>query len=64
MFNDIAVAAHVALDAYSNRCNIDQPILVIDLDVHQACNCLLIINLGVGTFEKGKNILIVNSLRL
>ena len=37
VFNDIAVAAHVALDAYPDRCNIDRPILVIDLDVHQAC---------------------------
>lgn len=36
VFNDIAVAAHVALEAYSGSCTIERPILVIDLDVHQA----------------------------
>ncbi|KAH7315879.1 hypothetical protein KP509_21G069300 [Ceratopteris richardii] len=35
IFNDIAIAARVALEDYSEKCNLDQPILVIDLDVHQ-----------------------------
>eukprot|EP00250_Pteridium_aquilinum_P016049 c22914_g1_i1 orf=790-1899(-) len=35
VFNDIAVAAHVALEAYPDSCSIERPILVIDLDVHQ-----------------------------
>lgn len=35
VFNDIAVAAHVALQTYPESCNEEKPILVIDLDVHQ-----------------------------
>ncbi|CAM6117926.1 unnamed protein product [Calypogeia fissa] len=35
VYNDIAVAAMVALNDYPTSCNVDTPILVIDLDVHQ-----------------------------
>lgn len=35
VFNDIAVAAKVALEEYPERCNLTTPILVVDLDVHQ-----------------------------
>ncbi|KAI5067513.1 hypothetical protein GOP47_0018041 [Adiantum capillus-veneris] len=35
VFNDIAVAARVALEAYPESCSVERPILVIDLDVHQ-----------------------------
>lgn len=35
VFNDIAVAARVALEEYPERCNLNSPILVVDLDVHQ-----------------------------
>ncbi|KAL2633513.1 hypothetical protein R1flu_004992 [Riccia fluitans] len=35
VYNDIAVAAKVALNEYPVSCNLQSPILVIDLDVHQ-----------------------------
>eukprot|EP00246_Nothoceros_aenigmaticus_P015164 TRINITY_DN6166_c0_g2_i3.p1 TRINITY_DN6166_c0_g2~~TRINITY_DN6166_c0_g2_i3.p1 ORF type:complete len:172 (-),score=24.36 TRINITY_DN6166_c0_g2_i3:126-575(-) len=35
VFNDIAVAAAVALQHYNMQCNITSPILVVDLDLHQ-----------------------------
>ncbi|KAL3694222.1 hypothetical protein R1sor_007873 [Riccia sorocarpa] len=35
VYNDIAVAAKVALKEYPVSCNLQSPILVIDLDVHQ-----------------------------
>lgn len=35
VFNDIAVAARVALEEFPERCNLNTPILVVDLDVHQ-----------------------------
>eukprot|EP00250_Pteridium_aquilinum_P001399 c11595_g1_i1 orf=109-1332(+) len=35
VFNDVAVAASVALQNYPEICNAKNPILVIDLDVHQ-----------------------------
>ncbi|KAI5069097.1 hypothetical protein GOP47_0015398 [Adiantum capillus-veneris] len=35
VFNDVAIAASVALQSYPNFCNARKPILVVDLDVHQ-----------------------------
>ncbi|MCO5554099.1 hypothetical protein L7F22_007625 [Adiantum nelumboides] len=35
VFNDIAVAARVAVEAYPESCSVERPILVFDLDVHQ-----------------------------
>lgn len=35
VFNDIAVASAVCLQDYPSICNLQSPILVIDLDVHQ-----------------------------
>lgn len=35
LFNDIAVAASIAVQAYPKSCNLERPVLIIDLDVHQ-----------------------------
>ena len=35
VFNDIAVASAVCLRDYPAKCNLQTPILVVDLDVHQ-----------------------------
>lgn len=35
VFNDIAVASAICLKDYPSVCNLQSPILVVDLDVHQ-----------------------------
>ncbi len=41
VFNDIAVASALSLRDYPHLCNIQSPILVIDLDVHQVSQTAL-----------------------
>lgn len=53
VFNDVAIAASVALASYPNLCNTKKPILVVDLDVHQRTDT-------VRLFEKDNRVVTFN----